>query len=48
MRSEKRETVDVYLGRQEEILKRKAEKKRLTIARRKIYNMGYKKDGERL
>ena len=40
--------VDVYMGRQEDILKRRAEKKRLTLARRKMYNMGYKKDGERL
>ena len=38
--------LDVYLGRQEEILQRRAEKKRLTLERRKQYNMGYKKEGE--
>lgn len=38
--------LDVYMGRQEEILQRRAEKKRLTLARRKMYNMGYKKEGE--
>ena len=38
--------LDVYMGRQEEILKRRAEKKRLTLERRKLYNMGYKKEGE--
>lgn len=36
--------IDVYLGRQEEILKRRAEKKRLTLQRRKLYNMA-NKDG---
>lgn len=30
---------DVYAGRQEEILKRRAEKKRLTLERRKCYNL---------
>jgi len=33
---------DVYLGRKEEILRRRAEKKRLTLARRKAYNMAGK------
>jgi transposase InsO family protein len=37
--------LDVYRGRREGILKRRAEKKRLTLARRKMYNMGYGKDG---
>jgi len=32
--------LDVYLGRKEEILKKRAEKKRLTLERRKIYNIG--------
>lgn len=31
---------DVYAGRREEILKKRAEKKVLTLARRRIYNMG--------
>jgi transposase InsO family protein len=35
---------DVYLGRKEEILRRRAEKKRLTLARRKAYNMAGKHD----
>lgn len=30
---------DVYLGKKEEVLRRRAEKKRLTLARRKAYNM---------
>jgi hypothetical protein len=30
---------DVYAGRKEEILKRRAEKKRLTLERRKKYNL---------
>ena len=30
---------DVYVGRKEEILKRRAEKKRLTLERRKKYNL---------
>jgi len=30
---------DVYVGRKEEILRRRTEKKRLTLARRKAYNM---------
>ena len=38
--------LDVYMGRQEGILQRRAEKKRLTLERRKLYNMGYKKEGE--
>ena len=38
--------LDVYMGRQEGILQRRAEKKRLTLERRKMYNMGYKKEGE--
>jgi transposase InsO family protein len=37
--------VDVYMGRQQEILTGRAEKKRLTLARRKMHNMGYRKDG---
>ena len=37
---------DVYMGRREEILQRRAEKKRFTFARRKLYNIGYKKEGE--
>jgi transposase InsO family protein len=32
--------IDVYLGRKEEILRKRAEKKRLTLERRRIYNMG--------
>jgi len=35
---------DVYAGRKEEILKRREEKKKLTIARRKAYNLGKKKE----
>ena len=31
---------DVYAGRKEEILERRAKKKELTIARRKAYNLG--------
>jgi transposase InsO family protein len=38
--------IDVYTGRRQEILKRRAEKKRLTLERRKLYNMGNKKDRE--
>lgn len=38
--------LDVYMGQREEILQRRAEKKRLTLERRKLYNMGYKKEGE--
>jgi putative transposase len=38
--------LDVYMGRKEEILQRRQEKKRLTLERRKQYNMGYKKEGE--
>lgn len=38
--------LDVYMGRQEEILQRRQEKKRLTLERRKQCNMGYKKEGE--
>jgi putative transposase len=33
--------LDVYISRQEEILQRRLEKKRLTLERRKQYNMGY-------
>jgi len=36
------------MDRQEEILKRRAEKKKLTLARPKMYNEGYGKDGVRL
>lgn len=36
---------DVYAGQQEEILRKRAEKKLLTIARRKEYNMAVRKDG---
>jgi len=32
--------IDVYLGRKEEILKKRAEKKALTLAKRRLYNMG--------
>ncbi|MFC1521676.1 hypothetical protein ACFL6Y_04630, partial [Elusimicrobiota bacterium] len=33
---------DVYIGKKEVILKARAEKKRLTLARRKIVNLGSK------
>jgi transposase InsO family protein len=33
---------DVYAGRQEEILKRRAEKKRLTLQKRKRYNLAWR------
>jgi hypothetical protein len=32
--------LDVYLGRKEKILQKRAEKKRLTYERRRIYNLG--------
>jgi hypothetical protein len=32
--------IDVYLGRKEGILKKRAEEKRLTLERRRLYNMG--------
>lgn len=35
---------DVYAGRQKEVLARRAEKKRLTIERRRLYNLGIIKD----
>jgi len=35
---------DVYAGRQEEILARRAELKKLTIERRRLYNLGITKD----
>lgn len=38
--------VEVYLGRQEKILQRRPEKKRLTLECRKLYNIRYKKDGD--
>jgi putative transposase len=38
--------LDVYMGKRDEILQRRAEKKRLTLERRKLYNMWYKKEGE--
>lgn len=37
--------LDVYAGRKEEILQRRAEKKRLTLERRKWYNLGRKCNG---
>jgi transposase InsO family protein len=36
---------DVYAGRKEEILRKRAEKKRLTLERRKRYNLGVNHDG---
>jgi hypothetical protein len=33
---------DVYAGRKEEILERRAKKKELTITKRKAYNLGKK------
>jgi hypothetical protein len=36
---------DVYAGRKEEILQKRAEKKKLTLERRKRYNLGINHDG---
>ena len=38
--------IDVYMGRWEDILQRRAEKKLLTLERQKMYDIGYNKEGE--